>query len=199
MNADQRSNSSNDNYVVELLHRAMMNADQNARVKVQQCLCGIVRSWFHRHPHREALCRLDNEEHYIDVAIERFWRVTIDQRIEFNTLATALQYLRASLNGAILDRLRASAQPREVLLLWSGFPGESLYEDVISSAAVWEGVQKELLNLREQRLAYLLFHCELKPEEIIQCYSQEFSDVCEIYRLRRNIIERILCNVDHLR
>jgi len=112
MSAYQRSNSSNDEYVVELLHRAIMHADQNARLKVQQCLCGIVRGWFHRHPYREALCGLDSDENYVEVAFERFWRVTIDQQIEFNTFATALQYLRVSLNGTILDRLRASSQMR---------------------------------------------------------------------------------------
>ncbi len=128
MSAYQHSNSSNDEYVLQLLHRAIMLANQNARVKVQQCLCGIVRGWFHRHPHREALCGLDSEENYVQVAFERFWRVTIDQQIEFNTLASALQYLRVSLNETILDRLRASAQPKEVSLPWSGFPGEPLRE-----------------------------------------------------------------------
>ncbi len=199
MSAYQHSNSSNDEYVLQLLHRAIMLANQNARVKVQQCLCGIVRGWFHRHPHREALCGLDSEENYVEVAFERFWRVTIDQQIEFNTLASALQYLRVSLNETILDRLRASAQPKEVSLPWSGFPGEPLREDATSSAEVWERVQKKLLNVREQRLAYLLFHCGFKPGEIVHCCSQEFSDVCEVYHLRRNIIERILRNVDHLR
>jgi hypothetical protein len=199
MNADQRSNSSNDEYVVELLHRAMMNADQNARVKVQQCLCGTVRSWFHRHPHREALCRLDSEENFVNVTFERFWKVAIDKQIECNSLTTALQYLRASLNGTILDRMRASSRLKEVALPGTGFPEEFLLEYVSSSAEIWERDQRQLLNVREQRLAYLLFHCGLKPKEIIQCCSQEFSDVCEIYHLRRNIIERILCNVDHLR
>jgi hypothetical protein len=32
--------------------------------------------------------------------------------------------------------------------------------------------------------------------EIVHCSSQEFSDVCEIYRLRRNTMERLLHNVD---
>jgi DNA-directed RNA polymerase specialized sigma24 family protein len=157
-----------------------------------------VRGWFHRHPHREVLCRLDKEENFVDAAFERFWRATIDQRIEFNTLDTALHYLRVILNGTILDKLRASSRPKEVSLPWPGFPGEPLNEDATSSAEVWESVQTEPLNVREQRLAYLLFHCGFKPGEIVHCCSQEFSDVCEIYRLRRNIIERMLCNVDHL-
>ena len=199
MSAYQHSNSSNDEYVLQLLHRAIMLANQNARLKVQQCLCGVVHGWLYSHPDREALCRLDNEENYVDVAFERFWQVTIGRQIEFNTLTTALRYLCVCLNGAILDSLRASSQPKEVILPWSGLQGEPVFEDVISSAEVWERVQKKLLNVREQRLAYLLFHCGFKPGEIVHCCSQEFSDVCEVYHLRRNIIERILRNVDHLR
>jgi hypothetical protein len=198
MSAYKHSNSSSDEDIVELLHRAIMNADQNARVKVQQCLSRVVRSWFHRHPYREAVCRLDSEENYIDVTFERFWQVAIDQQIEFKTLATALHYLCASLNGTILDRLRASSRPKEVSLPWSGFPGEPLLEDVTSGAEVWERIQGELLNVREQRLAYLLFRYGFKPGEIIHCYSQEFSNMSEIYYLRSIIIERVLRNLNHL-
>jgi hypothetical protein len=192
MSAYQCGNASNDEYVVELLHRAIMHADQNARVEVEQCLDEVVRGWLHRHPNREALCRLDNEEKCVDAAFERFWQVLIDNKIEFLTLATALCYLLGSLNGAILDRLRASSRPKEVLLPQSAFPGEPLLEDVTPVAEVWEHLQNVLLNAHERRLAYLFFHCGFKPGEIVYYCSQEFSDVYEIYSLRRTIMERLL-------
>jgi len=125
-------------------------------------------------------------------------QLTIDQQLDFHTLATALQYLLVSLNGAILDRLRASSRPQEVPLPQSPFPGEPLLEDVTSSNEVWERLHRELLNVREQRLAYLLFHCGFKPREIVQRCSQEFSDVCEIYNLRRNLMGRLLHDGNHL-
>jgi hypothetical protein len=103
-----------------------------------------------------------------------------------------LRYLLVSLNGAILDRLRASSRPIEVMLPQSAFPGEPLLEDVTPGAEVWERLQKVLLNACERRLAYLFFHCGFKPGEIVCCCSQEFSDVCEIYALRRTIVERLL-------
>jgi hypothetical protein len=198
MSAYQHSNSSDAEYLVELLHRAIMNADQNARVKVQQCLSRVVRGWFHRHPYREAICRLDSGENYVDITFERFWHVAIDQQIEFNTLATALHYLCVSLNGTILDRLRASSRPKEISFPLEGFPGKNQLADGTSGAEIWECIQRQFLNVHEQRLAYLLFHCGLKPGEIIHCCSQEFSDICEIYHLRRNMIERVLRNADHL-
>ena len=119
--------------------------------------------------------------------------------MEFSTLAAALQYLHASLNGAILDTLRAYSRPREVPLPQPGELGEPQVEDQSASLDVWEVLHTMLSNNRERRLAYLLYHCGLKPREIVRLCPQEWSDVKEIYRLRRNILERVLRNADQLR
>jgi hypothetical protein len=192
MSASQRDNPSNDEYVIELLRRERIHADQNARIGVQQYLGRVVRGWLYRHPSRDALYQLDNTGTYVNAAFQRFWQVTIDQRIEFNDLTTVMQYLFVSLNEAILDRLRASSRPGEAQLPQFAFPDETLPEDAISSIMVWESLQGDLLNVREQRLAYLLFHCGFKPQEIGHRCSQEFGDVWEIYSLRHTIIARLL-------
>src|SRR2546429_416771 len=80
-----------------------------------------------------------------------------------------------------------------------GEPGEPLVEDSTDNSEVWDMLQMILSDPREQRVAYLLFHCGLKPREIVRFCSQEWSDVQEIYRLRRNIMERLLRNADYLR
>jgi len=56
-----------------------------------------------------------------------------------------------------------------------------------------------LPDAREQRVAYLLFHCGLKPREIVHYCSREFSKVSEIYRMRRNILLRLMRNADNIR
>jgi hypothetical protein len=187
-------------YGLELLQRAIVQGDQEAWTGVQYCFSGLVRSWLCRHPKREAACRLESEENYVAQAFERFWQATaLNQRVEFNTLAAALQYLRASLNGVILDTLRAYARPGEVTLPEPGEAGEPQAEDNPDSSEVWETLQTMLSNERELRLAYLLFHCGLKAREIMRFCPREWSDVSEIYRIRRNIMERLLHNADQLR
>jgi hypothetical protein len=114
-------------------------------------------------------------------------------------LAAALQYLRASLHGAILDTLRAYSRPKEVCLPDPGEAGEPGGEDQTDSLEVWEIVQTLLPDRREQRLVYLLYHCGLKPREIVQFCAPEWGDVREIYRLRRNILDRLTRNADQLR
>ena len=189
-----------DEYGLELLRRAIVQGDQEAWVGVQHCFNGLVRRWLRRHPKREVACRLESEENYVAQSFERFWQATaLTRHVEFNTLAAALQYLRASLNGAILDTLRAYARPAEVSLPEPGEPGEPSMEDVTESSELWEVLQTMLPNQREQRLAYLLFHCGLKSREIVRFCPQEFSDIQEIYRMRRSIMERLLRNADQLR
>ena len=86
-------------------------------------------------------CRLESEENYVAQTFERFWQATaFNQQVEFSTLAAALQYLRASLNGAILDMLRAHARPGVNPLPGPGKPGEPLVEDNTDNSEVWESL-----------------------------------------------------------
>jgi DNA-directed RNA polymerase specialized sigma24 family protein len=190
---------SNEAYGLELLRRAIVQGDQAAWAGVQQCFGEFVRSWLHGHPRREVALRWGSEESYVALAFERFWQATAQQQIAFRTLAGALAYLHASLNGALLDTLRTYARPREVPSPEPGAPGEPFFEEHPDSSEVWEILQRVLPSEREQRLAYLLYHCHLKPREIVRFCQEEWPDVQEIYRLRRNILERLLRNTDQLR
>ena len=185
--------ASTDVYGVELLRRATVQGDQEAWTSLQQCLAELVRGWLRRHPSCEVAARLDSEENYVALALERFWQVA------FRTLAGALAYLCASLNGAILDTLRTSSRPRGVPMPSPGEPTDPLVEDQTDSSEVWELLKQMLPNVREQRLAFLLFQCGLKPREIVRFCQEEWTDIQEIYRLHRNILERLLCNADEFR
>jgi DNA-directed RNA polymerase specialized sigma24 family protein len=195
----RRGEPCTDVYGVELLRCATVKGDQEAWTGVQHCLSEVVRGWLRRHPSREAACRLENEENYVAQAFERFWQATtLTQQVEFSTLAAALQYLRACLNGTMLDTLRTYSRPREASLPERGESEAPQVEHMTSSSEVWDILQTILSNTREQRLAYLLFHCGLGPREIVRFCPQEWSDVQEIYHLRRSILERLLLNASSI-
>jgi hypothetical protein len=196
-----RGDLCDDQYCLEVFRRATIEHDHRAWELLQQRFQEVVRSWLRRHPRREIALRFDNEDNYIAQAFERFWQATAHNReLEFNSLAGALSYLRASLNGAIMDTLRMYSRPKEAPLMEPGYPGEPVAEEHDDEGGdLWEALQPVLPGLREQRLAYLLFHCGLKPREIVQRCNGEFADVREIYRLRRNIIERLSRNVEQIR
>ncbi len=197
LNNSRQGESCNETYGLELLCRATVQGDPEAWIWVQQCFSDMVRGWLRCHPRKEAASRWESEENYVRRAFERFWQATtVTQQVEFTRLADALQYLRASLQGAILDTLRSYAQPGEVSL---PEPGEPNVEGRTDSSELWQILQRMLPSGREQRLAYLLYHCGLKPREIVRFLPQEWSDLQEIYRLRRNILGQVLRNEDHLR
>ena len=192
----RRGEPSNDAYGLELLCRAMVQGDEAAWAGVEQCLGEVVRGWLHSHPCREAACRWQSEEDSVALAFERFRQAAVQQQLVFRTLGEALVYLRASLHGAILDRLRASSRPKEVSLPEPGEAGEPQVEDRAAGLQVWEVLQRLLPNAREQRLAYLLYHCGLLPREIVRFCPQEWNEIQEIYHLRHNILERVLRNAN---
>jgi DNA-directed RNA polymerase specialized sigma24 family protein len=196
----QHGEASSDLYGVELFRRALKRLDSVAWEAVQQRFSEIMYGWMYQHPMRQVATRFDSEENYVAQAFARFWQATAgNQKIEFTTLAAIMRYLRASLNGTILDALRAYSRPREMPLPEPGAAEGLFGEEQDDSHELWEAIQSVLPDQRQQRVAYLLFHCQLKPRQVVQFCSDEFSDVGEIYRLRRNIFERLLRNADYIR
>ena len=98
-----------------------------------------------------------------------------------------------------MDTLRVYSRPLEVSLPETGESGEPYGEDQTDNNEFWEILQTMLPSGREQRMAYLLYHCGLKPREVVRFCPQEWSDIQEVYRLRRNIMEQLLRNADQLR
>jgi hypothetical protein len=196
---DRHSEQSTDEYALALLHRALIQGEQEAWEWMHHCFSSLVLDWLHRHPNRTLACRLQSEEQYVAQTLERFWRATsLAKRVEFKTLAAALGYLRACLNGAILDTLRASARLRETPLPEPGEEGEPHMEDTSDNCEVWEMLRSILSDQRELRLAYIFFHCGLGPREIVRFCPQEFPDIQQMYSLRRRMMEHLLRNADQL-
>src|SRR6202043_2846498 len=103
-----------------------------------------------------------------------------------NSILTAiLLYLRACLNAAILETFREPNREKVIALPNSG----SAIEDPDAFHQIWQIVQRLLPNKREQQVAFLLFHCGFKPDEIANTWPHEFADIPEIARLHRKIVE----------
>jgi hypothetical protein len=189
----RRKEPSDDKYCLEIFRRAVVERNHDAWAVLQQQFNENVRLWIGRHPHKESALRHEDEQSYIDDTFARFWRAVSEQKLTFSTLAAALNYLHLCLNCAIMDMLRAYSKSREEPIPDYGHPDDYLENEL------WEIVQGILPGEKERRVAYLHFHCNLKPREIIRYCPDEFSGEDEIYRLKRNIMERIMRNADKIR
>ena len=188
----------NEKHCLDLLYRALKQRDALAWQDAQQCLHGLMYRWMRTHPQHELACRYDSEENYVAEGFARFWQTAIEnQHITFKTLPAALQYLHMSLHSTIIDTLRKYARSQIVPLSELDEASEAS-NDSIESNELWEVIKTFLSNDRERRLAYLHFHCGLKPREIVSFCSQEFNDIQEVYRLRHNIIDRLQRNSAYL-
>ena len=183
----------NDQCCLEIFRRALLQQDSHAWSALMEHFHGIVLSWVRRHPQREAVRDIDSEENFVALTFERFWRVTVrNKTLEFTTLAGALVFLRACVNSVIIDTLRSQKE----IPIPENF--ERVAPEPDESNQRWEVIKGFIPNAREQRLAYLLYYCGLKPRQIVQLLPREFNDVHEIFRLTRNIIDRLRRNKDRL-
>jgi hypothetical protein len=180
-------------YSLELMRCAITQGDQDAWAEFQQSLEETVLTWLHAHPGRESACLCKSELHFVALAFERLRQAAIQGKVAYKTLSEVFVYLRASLNGVILEALRISACPEAVSQRLSG---ERYVEGHPKSREVWDLLQARLSSECERRLGYLLYHCGLGPGEIVRCYPQEWSDVHEIARLRRIILADLMNGFD---
>jgi hypothetical protein len=196
INAAQRGKAHNDQYWVELLRRTTAQRDGAARRVMWHHLGQVVRAWIGYHPSRDIASQLESEAYYVAQTCERFWQAITQQELAINRLSTipaTLRYARACLNGVILDTLRgANVYSTGISLPGPTGPGELVGKGQEDSRAMWESICEMLPNEREQRVAYLLFHCGLRPGDIVRLFPQEFSDLQEISRVRHTAIERLL-------
>ncbi|HEX6556684.1 MAG TPA: hypothetical protein VF026_28245 [Ktedonobacteraceae bacterium] len=183
-----------DQHWKELLCRATVQHDDAAREALLYILHRLVRALMGSHPHKELASYLETKAYYVTRACEQFWQAAAAQEAELDQLSTALAYLRASLNGVILDALRARAR-LDVIPSLDPIETEELGKKVHEGDELcWKSIFKLLPSEREQRVAYLLFSCGLQPGDIVRLYPREFNSLQEIARVRHTIIERLLAN-----
>lgn len=186
----------NAHFSFELLRHATSQDNQEARKAWQRCFGEVLRSWLRRHPRTGEACRLDTEEHYLAQTFEYFWQTAAD--LEFTELSTALRCLQTCLNGVLLDSLRAKIRPKGMTLQEPTHAEVQAEGDQPGDQQLWERIQHLFPDVRERRVAYLLFHCNLSPRDIFCLASHQFRDVQEIGHLRACILGRILLHSDLL-
>lgn len=174
---------------LELWRQAKTHGDPQTWAAFQQSLEGTVLTWFHEHPGSEAVCRVNSERHFVSLAFGRLRQAVVQGQVVCETLSEVLVYLRASLNGAILETLRVLKRPR---VLCERTSAESGLECHPESREVWGWIQSTLKSERERRLAYLLYHCGLEPAEIVRGCPQAWSDVHEVTLLRCIIVVQLM-------
>ena len=185
---------SDDRYCLELFRRAIRLRDERAWDLVYHQFSGTVLGWLRQHPCSNRLPDHAEPDVYVTDAFRKFWLATASPGAatpNFATLASVLAYLRSCLNSVVLDEMRQiQARQREEPLEGSSYIAA---EEPASHSAegLWALIERALPDRRERRLVYLLFVLDLKPREVTRAAPQDFPSAQEVYRLTRNILDRL--------
>lgn len=179
-----------DQYYLEMFRRAIKERNNDAQRWLEHHFKAMLMDWIRAHPSRVQACQLHPEEFYVIQAFKRCWQTSIQhQGFEFKSVADVLHYLQVFLNAAILDELRSYSRSGIAQLEKSFEVSGSFSNDDNGNREVWRSIEEKLSDARKRRLAFLLFHCALGPVEIVRRCPQDFSDVQEVSRMRRDIME----------
>lgn len=177
----------------ELFRRAIVERDEAAWAALSEQYAPLVRQWLRRWPDG------DGVEAGVAATFERFWQaVTVAKFRHFTSLAAVLRYLKLCTQSSHLDqaraaRLHARVEPLDETVHRVSAPMD-LTEQVMQAqeaSALWRAVRQCLKNERQQAVLYLSYVHGLTPRQIYADYSAEFSTVADVYRLKRNALDRL--------
>jgi hypothetical protein len=61
----------------------------------------------------------------------------------------------------------------------------------LAGEQLWQTIMRELQDEAEQVVVYLSFARDLKPAVIFERHPQLYDSVADVYRIKRNVIERL--------
>jgi DNA-directed RNA polymerase specialized sigma24 family protein len=180
----------------ELFRRAVCDFDQQAWAAVLAQYQGLVLAYVRRHPWA-ASTSADNDDR-VNRTFARFWQAVGPERFAlFLDLPALLGYLKTCVHSVIVNEIRARRGHIDVT--YDEAPEESgttedVAEGVLDELAIgdlWKAVEAELQSEPERVVAHLSFVLDYKPAEIQTRHPEHFPTIGDVYRIKRNIIDRL--------
>jgi hypothetical protein len=191
-----RGNAAEDAAGLELFRRAIADGDEAAWRDVVDMYRGLLLAQAGHHVVRGLV--LEDDGFCVDRAFQRFWGASRAGRIRrFDDLGAILKYLKMCLGSVMLDEARTRRRQA-----WTSFD-DLAHEAHVSTdpsgeimgrlarGELWAAVGRELADPKEHLVARLSFVAGLSPREIRARHPDQFEDVFEVYRIKRNMIDRL--------
>ena len=196
-----KQSASNDRFCLELFRRAIIKRDDGAWASIYQQYAPLVLTWVTQHQSATPLLGQDGSAPLVNAAFAKFSQALTPVKMgNFNSLAAILKYLKMCVHSVVADEVRArqSRQYEEALDLIEHEPAsDDPADDVVSNISaqdLWKIIQEELNNEDERVLIYLAYVQGMKPGEISSMHRRLFPSVDDVYRIKRNVLERLRRN-----
>ena len=159
----------------------------------------VVIAAIRRHP--AWVINTESEDYWVNRAFERFWcAVTPDRLCLFPSLGPLLRYLQMCTHSVVIDEMRSRRRNQHELLseTTNGLPHNKGAEDAmvarLSASELWNAVASELHDEPERLVASLSLLRGMKPAQVQALHPEHFVDAADVYRVKRNVLERLRRN-----
>jgi RNA polymerase sigma factor (sigma-70 family) len=192
---------SSDRFCLELFRRAITNHDDDAWACIYQQYAPLVLTWVNQHQSAAPLLGQDGSGPLVNAAFAKFSQALTPAKMgNFDSLAAILKYLKMCVHSVIADEVR-SRQARQYEETLDSIEHEPATDDPaddvvsnISAQGLWQVIQEELNGEDERVLIYLAYVHGMKPSEISSQHRRLFPSVEDVYRIKRNVLERLRRN-----
>jgi hypothetical protein len=191
-----RGEPRDDAFCFEVFERAVVRREDEAWSTIVAQYRGIVLAYVGQHS-AAAMIR-EPDDYWVNRAFQRFWSAVGAERFgQFPDLPALLKYLKLCVHSVLMDDLRARrwAPINSLEEVPESAPSPSNAErSVVGKLAgeqLWATIVAEMQDEAEETLAYQSFVRELKPSEIYARHPGLYASVADVYRIKRNLIERL--------
>jgi hypothetical protein len=191
-----RAEARDDSFCFALFERAVARRDPDAWEAIISQYRGIVLAYVGQHS--AAALLHESNDYWVNRAFQRFWLALGPDRFgQFRDLPALLKYLKLCAHSVLLDEVRArraaSIGSLDEVPATLPAPHDAEHSAISSLAGqqLWAAVLRELNDEAERRVAYLSLVRDLKPAEIYRRHPELYASVADVYRVKRNLLERL--------
>jgi hypothetical protein len=177
---------------LEVFRRAIVERDEGCWRELTAVYHGHVLGWCRHAANGYA----DDIEELVGLTWQRFWRHYTPEKLHGTTrVAAILSYLKMCARSVVADavRLRAKTRrferPSDERLSPRRVEGDGA--ERLTHSGLWELVDRHLGDARERTLLSLRYRWGMQAAEIHAYRPDLFPTVLEVYRINRNVLDRL--------
>jgi hypothetical protein len=190
--------ASNDCFCLELFRRAIVGHNEDAWESIYQQYAPLVLTWVTQHQSATPILGQEGSAPLVNAAFAKFAQALTPAKMgNFDSLAAILKYLKMCVHSVVADEVRSrkAQQLEDTLDIITQEPAsDDPAENVVSHIAaqdLWQIIEEELHGEEERIVVYQAYVQGMKPSEICIQYRQYFPTVDDVYRIKRNVLERL--------
>lgn len=196
-----KQRASNDLFCLELFRRAITTRDDSAWACIYQQYAPLVLTWVTQHQSATSFLGQEGCAALVNTAFAKLSQALTPVKMSnFDSLAAVLKYLKMCVHSVVADevRIRQTRQYEETLESIDQEPAsDDPADEIIASLSaqdLWQVILEEVNSEEERVLIHLVYGHGMKPGEICLRNPHLFPTVDDVYRIKRNVLDRLRRN-----